>query len=104
VVNNVHGCRDTGTARSSEEHESGAPVAPMSKKIPQKRHQNQKAEKKKKRKCIVSREGKVGGGGEEEKVGTYASIKKAAQPPCKLPSGLSMSKNGVGLGQNLTSG
>lgn len=46
----------------------------------------------------------VGGGGKkeekekerEEKLGesTYASIKKAAQPPCKLPSGLSMSKNG----------
>jgi hypothetical protein len=26
---------------------------------------------------------------------TYASIKKAAQPPCKLPPGLSMSKMGV---------
>lgn len=26
-------------------------------------------------------------------VDTYASIKKAAQPPCKLPSGLSISKN-----------
>ncbi len=36
-----------------------------------------------------------GGGGKKGKNGgyTYASIKKAAQPPCKLPSGLSMSNN-----------
>lgn len=39
-----------------------------------------------------------GGGGKKkrekrkENLDTYASIKKAAQPPCKLPSGLSMSK------------
>lgn len=38
----------------------------------------------------------LGGGKKQEKkekrLDTYASIKKAAQPPCKLPSGLSMSK------------
>jgi hypothetical protein len=101
VVNNVHGCRDTSTARSSEEHKSGAPVIPMSKKIPSRAKKAPKP-KASKEEGSVSYPGKerwvAVGRKEEEKVdSTYASIKKAAQPPCKLPSGLSMSKNGVGL-------